>query len=142
MNAQTPFFSSAMTVVGVFSGWSSRGQPMIAIAGNRSNLKARTIVALDDSNIGQEVLVQSLSANSEDLVVLGLLQAKPRTGEVTLDNLPPQPLDLTAQNELTLRCGKASITLTKEGKIILRGTYISSRSSGANRIKGGSVHLN
>lgn len=41
-----------------------------------------------------------------------------------------------------LRCGKASITLTRSGKIILRGTYISSRSSGVIRIKGGSVQIN
>ena len=38
--------------------------------------------------------------------------------------------------------GKASITLTREGKVLIRGTYLSSRSSGVNRIKGGSVQIN
>ena len=46
---------------------------------------------------------------------------------------------LTADKEIELRCGKASITLTKAGKILLRGEYLLSRSSGVNRIKGGSV---
>jgi hypothetical protein len=41
-----------------------------------------------------------------------------------------------------LRCGQASVTLTKAGKVLIRGTYVSSRSSGVNRIKGGSVQLN
>ena len=41
-----------------------------------------------------------------------------------------------------LRCGKASITLTREGKVLIKGAYLSSRSSGVNRIKGGSVQIN
>jgi Domain of unknown function (DUF6484) len=47
-----------------------------------------------------------------------------------------------AKEEIVLRCGKASITLTKAGKVLIRGAYLLSRSSGVNRIKGGSVQLN
>lgn len=47
-----------------------------------------------------------------------------------------------AQEEVVLRCGKASITLTRAGKVLIRGAYLSSRSSGVNRIKGGSVQIN
>jgi len=54
----------------------------------------------------------------------------------------PQELILTAKDQLTLRCGESSITLTAAGKIILRGKYIVSRSSGVQRIKGGSVQIN
>ena len=49
---------------------------------------------------------------------------------------------MTARKQLTLRCGKSSITLTAAGKIIIRGKYIVSRSSGVHRIKGGSVQIN
>ena len=51
-------------------------------------------------------------------------------------------LVVSAEKELVFRCGQASITLTRAGKVLLRGTYPSSRSSGANRIKGGSVQIN
>jgi hypothetical protein len=44
--------------------------------------------------------------------------------------------------EVTFKCGKASITLTKSGKILIRGTYLLNRSSGVNRIMGGSVQVN
>lgn len=54
----------------------------------------------------------------------------------------PERLVLTADREIVLQVGKASITLTKAGKIILRGTYVVSRSSGVNKIKGGSVQIN
>jgi len=49
---------------------------------------------------------------------------------------------VSAKEQLVLRCGKASITLTKAGKIVIDGAYISCRSSGVYRIKGGSVQLN
>jgi len=51
-------------------------------------------------------------------------------------------IDLKAENQITLKCGKASITLTNAGKVIIRGTYLLNRSSGVNRIKGGSVQIN
>ena len=47
-----------------------------------------------------------------------------------------------AREEIVLRCGKASITLTRAGKIIIRGAYLLNRSSGVNRIKGGTVQIN
>ena len=47
-----------------------------------------------------------------------------------------------AKEEIVLRCGKASITLTKAGKVLIRGAYLLNRSSGVNRIKGGSVQVN
>ena len=53
-----------------------------------------------------------------------------------------EKLILTAEKEIVLRCGLASITLTRAGKVILRGAYLLSRSSGVNRIKGGSVQIN
>jgi hypothetical protein len=47
-----------------------------------------------------------------------------------------------AKEEIVLRCGKASLTLTRAGKVLIRGAYLLSRSSGVNRIKGGSVQIN
>jgi hypothetical protein len=47
-----------------------------------------------------------------------------------------------AKEEIVLRCGKASITLTRAGKVLIRGAYLLNRSSGVNRIKGGSVQIN
>jgi len=49
---------------------------------------------------------------------------------------------IEGQEEIVLTCGDASITLTKAGKILIRGKYLVSRSSGVNRILGGSVQVN
>jgi len=73
------------------------------------------------------------------------------TGRTTANPTVPPPLELSvdgervtlvAMEQMVLRCGKASITMTRAGKIIVRGAYVSTRSTGANRIKGGSVQIN
>lgn len=61
------------------------------------------------------------------------------TDEVFVDG---RRVTFDASEQIELRCGKASITLTRTGKVLIRGAYLLSRSSGANRIKGGSVQLN
>jgi hypothetical protein len=67
------------------------------------------------------------------------LEQKPDQVEVDADG---KRMIVSAREELVLRCGKASITLTKAGKVLIKGSYLLSRSSGVNRIKGGSVQLN
>lgn len=47
-----------------------------------------------------------------------------------------------AKEEIVLRCGKGSITLRKDGKIVLKGTEIVSRASRTNKIRGASVAIN
>ncbi len=47
-----------------------------------------------------------------------------------------------AEQALVLRCGEASITLTRDGKVFIRGTYVESHATGVQRIKGGCVRIN
>jgi hypothetical protein len=51
-------------------------------------------------------------------------------------------IKIEGQDQIELRCGEASITLRRNGRVIIRGTYVESRSRGVNRIKGGSVQIN
>ena len=49
---------------------------------------------------------------------------------------------VSAKEQIVLRCGKASLTLTRDGKVLIQGAYLSSRSSGVLRLKAGSVQIN
>jgi len=49
---------------------------------------------------------------------------------------------LTASREIVLQCGRASLVLTRAGKVLVRGAYVSLRSSGMQRITGASVQIN
>lgn len=57
-------------------------------------------------------------------------------------NIDGKRVVLEGKEEIVLKCGEASITLTKAGKIIIRGKYLLNRSSGVNRILGSSVQVN
>jgi hypothetical protein len=50
-------------------------------------------------------------------------------------------LVLKAHNELVLPRREASITLTRTGKLRIRGSYDLSRSSGMNHIQGGAMEI-
>jgi hypothetical protein len=59
--------------------------------------------------------------------------------EVVVDG---ERLVLRGQEEIVLECGRASITLRRDGKIVLRGADILTVASGVQRIKGGKVQIN
>lgn len=60
-------------------------------------------------------------------------------GEIFVDG---QRLILHAQQEIELRCGESALILSADGRIELRGTYITSQASATQRILGGSINLN
>jgi hypothetical protein len=108
---------------------------------------ARSVIDLHGAHIGRQVLLVFEDGDTSKPIVVGLLrgvtewptQERPAQIDVDADG---ERLVVTAKHQLVLRCGKASITLTKAGKVLIEGTYVSSRSTGVNRIKGGSVQLN
>ncbi|MCC8392513.1 DUF6484 domain-containing protein [Paraburkholderia sp. MMS20-SJTR3] len=110
-------------------------------------LAAQTLVDLHEAHIGFRVALLFEDADPRRPVIIGVLHeggvAPSRTavGNVEVD-VDGERLIVSAREQLVLRCGNASITLTRAGKVLIRGTYVSSRSSGANRITGGSVQLN
>lgn len=77
------------------------------------------------------------------------LHPKPRSEEVTLSVERPRhaildgkKIALDAKEEIVLQCGKSSITLKNDGKVVVKGTRIISRASATNKIKGASVRIN
>jgi hypothetical protein len=51
-------------------------------------------------------------------------------------------LVLSAEREIVLSCGQASIVLTRAGKVIIKGSYVLSRSTGVNKLKGAAIDIN
>lgn len=65
-----------------------------------------------------------------------------QTGPVIEADIDGKRVRVVAQDEIVLECGQASITLRRNGRIIIRGTYVETHSEGTNRIKGGQVRIN
>ena len=112
-----------------------------------SAVRARTSVDLHGPHIGASVVLMFEHGDPDRPVVLGVLRGQPgwplddKPAQVDVD-ADGQRMTVSAREQLVLRCGKASITLTKAGKVLVEGSYVLSRSTGVNRIKGGSVQLN
>ncbi len=133
-------------VVGSLVGLDETGIPQVDYPGNhRGTLPARSTVTLSENQVGREVALMFEDGEPDRPLVVGVLQdslvptPKAKQIHATVDG---ETITFTAEKEIVLRCGQASIILTRDGKIQLRGTYLLSRSSGVNRIQGGSIELN
>jgi hypothetical protein len=110
-------------------------------------LAARSLVDLHGAHVGRKVALMFEGADPERPLIMGVLREgegwplENRPGQIEID-VDGERMIVSAKAQIVLRCGKASITLTKAGKVLIRGEYVESRSSGVNRIRGGSVQIN
>ena len=127
---------------------SIEGGPTVAWAGAPGGARARAFAPLAAADVGAEVAIVFEEGDPARPIVMGAMEALP----------PPPPAGagggrvealadgrrvvLEAEQELVLACGKASITLTRAGKILIRGAYVSSDATGTHRIRGGTVEIN
>jgi hypothetical protein len=136
-------------LTGVLIGFRESGAvPLVIFPGQPQTaaVPARATVDLHGAHIGRPVVLMFDGGDPTRPIVMGCIRGEAPTlaeqpGQVEVD-VDGERLLVTAKEQLVLRCGKASITLTKAGKVLIQGAYVSSRSSGVNRIKGGSVQLN
>ncbi|RKH36875.1 hypothetical protein D7V93_42615 [Corallococcus llansteffanensis] len=73
---------------------------------------------------------------------LDALLALPTPAEPLETTVDGQRVVLEARDEIVLRCGQSSITLRRNGQVVIRGVQVETRATGLNRIKGGNVQIN
>jgi len=153
-------------MIGTLVGLSAEGRPLIICSNDTSqSLEAITTVPVNKQLIGRQVTLLFNNGDPKLPVIMGLVQ-NPLLDilEQQLDNgnheknenqlekgvgnvqnefyVDGKKVVIEAAEEIVLKCGDASITLTKSGKILIRGKYVLNRSSGVHRIMGGSVQIN
>ena len=137
-------------IVGQYLGLNPQQQPLVVFPGQDGTaaIIARTIADLQGTEFGAEVLLQFDQGDVSKPIILGVMQ-NPQDWSVAATETQPvalevdgERLQIQAREQLVLRCGEASITLTRAGKVLIKGTYLSSRATGTHRIKGGSVQIN
>ncbi len=134
-------------VIGVLLDVPQAASPVVAFPGcpSETGIAATTTTALSREDIGAQVALMFVGGEPSQPLVIGRIQRLPQatvTTPAAVAHIDGERLEFSAEREIVLRCGKASITLTREGKVLIKGAYLSSRSSGVNRIKGGSVQIN
>ena len=87
------------------------------------------------------------NGDPERPIITGFIQQQPVTVSLEKNAVKEARIDgkwvrLEAEKEIVLRCGKSSITLRADGKIVIKGMEVVSRAKGANKVKGGTVRIN
>lgn len=144
---------SQQIVTGQFIGVDEESRPLVTYENHLEPVIAKAIVSVNDDPkllSGAQVLLflgagtpiimgfVSESLNNEAINNSGLL-GDTLTSSLHVDG---KKINLQAQNEVVLKCGKSSISLARNGKITIKGKDVISRSSGANKIKGANVRIN
>ncbi|MBT8070345.1 MAG: DUF2345 domain-containing protein [Gammaproteobacteria bacterium] len=141
-------------VIGKLTGYNEDAKALVVYPGMPSTepLAAITTEDLSAQQSDHEVALGFVNGDPSLPIVLGLIQ-HPDLGKQVDENahgdrkavnvkVDGETVTLSADKEIVLRCGKSSITLTRAGKVIIKGAYLTNHSTGVNRIKGGSVQIN
>ncbi len=149
-------------VLATLVGIDETGQPLVSFetAGKfHQSVLATSTVSVLPKHVGRQSALFFLNKDIEQPVVVGFIHnplytiLDPAEEVATESSEPGEQISvevdkkvgkytIEGEEEVVIRCGEASITLNKSGKILLRGKYLVSRSSGVNRILGGSVQVN
>lgn len=136
--------AGAGVTIAHFAGFDDEERFLVATVVGEPPRPAASIISLREQHIDCEVILAFDSGDARRPVILGILQRRrelqmPLAASVRVDG---DKLLLQAEREIELRCGEATLVLTRAGKVLIRGTYVLSRSRGANRIKGAYVDIN
>ena len=94
---------------------------------------------------GDVVLVLFRREAPADAIVLGRIgraDVTPAGEPAASASTHERRVVIEADEELLLRVGDASIQISRDGKVVIRGEHVLTRAKGTNRIKGGSVAIN
>lgn len=119
----------------------------------RKPIQARTLVDIDLAAIGHDVLLSFDDKNDDRPIILGLIQDRCKKeadlteldlhrNQVDTYYLDKERVEIEAKKEIVMRCGDCSVTLRKDGKIIIKGVHVISRAKGANKMRGAAVTIN
>ena len=136
----------AEVVIGRVMGITRNGAPLVNYPGNATGSPVRALATAryDVLAVNAPVALMFVGGDRARPLAVGLVVSPVEEPETEIPAAAPieECITLTASREIVLQCGRASIVLTRAGKVLLRGAYVSSRSSGMQRITGASVQIN
>ncbi|MEF9603196.1 DUF6484 domain-containing protein [Paracoccus sp. PXZ] len=118
-------------VIGMLLGL-DEGRPLVVFPGNPSAqaVPARSLVRFDPGDIGAELAILFEDGDATRPLVIGrIVSARPPGPVAAADG---EPVRITAQQRIELRCGKASIVMEADGHITMASPYASPPSSASS----------
>ncbi|HIJ88259.1 MAG TPA: hypothetical protein HPP97_11365 [Desulfuromonadales bacterium] len=150
--------AGASPEIGQLAGTNSQGDILVTYNALGAT-PAKLVAGLDRKTLGdhdqqgREVLLLFEQGDPQRPIIIALMEnrlesliyfgddekVKGRPAEAVIDG---KRVTIEGEQEVILKCGKGSIEIRSDGRIIVKGTDILSRSSGRQRIRGASVNIN
>jgi hypothetical protein len=160
-----PLESSPRPILGSRVGWVAGFEPgrglLVDYEGNPSGLLiARSTVPMEPKALGhamasrQQVVLLFEEGEPTRPLLVGFVQPVSDTPllDALLDSqdssqekvatVDGRRVVIQGKDEIVLACGKASITLRRNGRVIIQGVQLESSATGNHRIRGGAVEIN
>jgi voltage-gated potassium channel Kch len=135
------------------------GETCVDFEGNRAGpVPARVAAGIDDAALEaaaheqrEAVLLFTGGASAQPIVLALLRSVTPHLDTALSEPLPAgrkvarvdgRRVEIEGHEEVVLRCGKASLTLRRDGKVVLRGVNIVSQADQVHKVRGGKVQIN
>lgn len=140
--AERAKLSADGVLIATFTGFNGNDEFLVILENEQDPIPALSTIRLDATEIGNRVVIAFERNKIGSPIIIGRLQERNAPIQQTILKLDGERLVLKAEREIELRCGDASIVLTKAGKVLIKGNYVLTRSRGANKIKGAYVDIN
>lgn len=148
---------SCSSYIGTIVGMSESGRFLVDFSGKmpgpreaRLTISARellkkgnpvgkeVVLLFHESDPEQPIIVDALYSALDDILETHTEQKAERPDEALVDG---KLITFNARDEIVLQCGAASITLTRAGKVLIKGKYVLSQASGENVLRGAKLML-
>ena len=129
--------------VAAFAGFDAEGRFLVTLGEGMAPVQALSTVGLAPGDAGAAIVVAFEQGEVRHPVIVGRVQPPRTEAPAALDvRMDGERVVLQGRERIELRCGEASIVLTRAGKVLINGNYVLTRSRGANRVKGAYVGIN
>lgn len=146
-------------LIGQLIAIDSENRPVVSFFGCNEPCVAQVlsgvlvIAEINKAELPMSVLLAVSAIDVDSPIVLGKIDScvtqAPKMYDVELPargkrhiKVDGEHVVLEAKKELTLTCGKSSITLNKNGKVVIKGIDLVNRAARSNKLKGASVNIN
>jgi hypothetical protein len=101
--------------------------------------RAEAVLLFEEGDPERPLLVGQLRSRTPlvDAILAGPLPAAPAVARVD-----GKRVAIEGKEEVVLQCGKASLTLRRDGKVVLRGVNLVTQADRVHKIRGGKVQVN
>ena len=101
--------------------------------------KRSTLIVFQGGDPCKPIILGFVQTTIIDTFMDTLMTSVEKPQQIIVDG---EKVVVEAKEEIVLRCGKGSIGLYKNGRVVIKGTNLINRSMGVNKIKGAAVRIN